>query len=131
MSVLALVRHGQASFSAADYDQLSPTGAVQAEQLGDYWLRLGMAFDEVYVGPRLRHRQTAACVAARYRLSGHPWPEPIVLAELDEYDLDGLLGRLVPALAQQDGVFAELVGIHRSSTGEHERARSFQRMFEA
>ena len=39
MSVLTLVRHGQASFFAADYDRLSPAGEGQARHLGDYWAR--------------------------------------------------------------------------------------------
>jgi broad specificity phosphatase PhoE len=130
MSVLMLVRHGQASFSAADYDQLSPAGAAQAERLGDYWSRQAGDIDEVYIGPRRRQQQTAELAGARYRSAGRSWPDPIVLEELDEYDLGGLLGRLAPALARQDRAFAELSAAHRGSTGPDERARSFQRMFE-
>jgi broad specificity phosphatase PhoE len=130
MSTLVLVRHGQASFSSDDYDRLSPTGEAQARQLGDYWLRQAEGFDEVYVGPRWRQQQTANLVGGRYRWADRPWPEAVVLDELDEYNLDGLLGRLAPALAAQDVAFAELLAAHRASTGEDERARSFQRMFE-
>ena len=36
MSVLA-IRHGQASFGAENYDQLSERGAVQSQRLGT-WL---------------------------------------------------------------------------------------------
>jgi broad specificity phosphatase PhoE len=132
MSVLVLVRHGQASFSSDDYDRLSLTGEAQARQLGDHWLRQAQVFDEVYIGPRCRQQQTADLVAGRYRSAGRPWPDPVILEELDEYNLDGLLGRLAPALARQDRAFAELAAAHRGSTGqdERERARSFQRMFE-
>ncbi|MFP2905716.1 histidine phosphatase family protein [Pyxidicoccus sp. 3LFB2] len=35
MGVVYLVRHGQASFGAADYDQLSETGLAQARVLGE------------------------------------------------------------------------------------------------
>ena len=130
MSVLVLVRHGQASFSSDDYDRLSPTGEAQARRLGDYWLRQAEVFDEVYVGPRRRQQQTADLVGAGYRSAGRPWPEPVVLPELDEYDLEGLMGRLAPALARQDRGFEELRAAHSRSAGESERARSFQRMFE-
>jgi len=34
MGTLYLVRHGQASFGAANYDQLSPLGQQQCGQLG-------------------------------------------------------------------------------------------------
>jgi broad specificity phosphatase PhoE len=130
MSVLVLVRHGQASFFADDYDQLSPAGEAQASRLGDYLSSRTEVFDDVYVGPRRRQQRTAELVGERYRAAGGRWPEPVVLAELDEYDLGGLLGRLAPRLALRDPGFADLVASYRASTGEHDRARSFQRMFE-
>jgi broad specificity phosphatase PhoE len=130
MSVLVLVRHGQASFFADDYDVLSPAGEAQARRLGDYWSSRDEVFDEVYVGPRRRQQRTAELVGARYQTAGRSWPEPVVLAELDEYDLGGLVGRLSPALVEQDHAFADLVSAYRASTGEHDRARSFQLMFE-
>ena len=65
MSVLVLVRHGQASFSADDYDRLSPAGEAQARRLGDYWTRQAEVFDEVYVGPRRRQQQTADLVGGQ------------------------------------------------------------------
>ena len=37
MGMLYLVRHGQASFGAADYDQLSELGARQCEALGRWF----------------------------------------------------------------------------------------------
>jgi broad specificity phosphatase PhoE len=131
MSTLALVRHAQASFFADDYDRLSPAGEAQARHLGDYWASRGEVFHEVYAGPRQRQRQTAELVGAQYRQAGLPWPEPVVLADLDEYDIAGLVERLAPALARSDRTFAELADAYRGSTGEHERARSFQRVFEA
>ncbi len=39
-----LIRHGQASFGADDYDVLSPTGIRQAEILGDHLLNLRRPF---------------------------------------------------------------------------------------
>ena len=36
MGSIYLIRHGQASFGADDYDVLSPLGVRQAEVLGDH-----------------------------------------------------------------------------------------------
>jgi broad specificity phosphatase PhoE len=130
MSVLALVRHAQASFFTDDYDRLSPVGVAQARELAAFWARASETFDEVYVGPRRRQRQTVETVAERYRQAGLDWPEAVVMPELDEYDITGLLSRLVPSLAQRDSAFEELVAAYHDS-GEQHRGARFQRMFEA
>src|SRR5690349_10521482 len=102
MSSLALVRHAQASFHADDYDQLSPLGQRQAVNLGEAWVRQGRKFDEVFVGPRVRQRQTVELVATCYERGGLVFPKPTELPELDEYDLSGILQTLAPEFAQQD-----------------------------
>jgi broad specificity phosphatase PhoE len=131
MSFLTLVRHGQASFFADDYDRLSPLGETQAALLGDHWAVLrGLKFDEVYTGPRARQRRTAEIVGERYREAGLHWPQPVTLPELDEYDLNGLVGKLIPDLMGRDPAFSDLVQSYQGSKGETGRTRSFQRMFE-
>lgn len=85
MSTLCLVRHGQASAHAADYDQLSPLGEEQGRVLGEYWAETGQLFDRVYLGPLKRHRQTLDAVTAVYKHRGLDWPEPTPLPELDEH----------------------------------------------
>ena len=45
MSVLYLVRHGQASFGRENYDRLSKRGVEQARIVGDYFIRTGLRFD--------------------------------------------------------------------------------------
>ena len=130
MSVLALVRHAQASFFSDEYDRLSPAGEAQARRLGDYWAGRGEVFSEAFVGPRRRQQRTADLVADSFRRAGLPWPEPLVLPELDEYDLAGLLDRLAPALARQDPAFERLMAVYRLSKGGVERTRTFQQMFE-
>jgi broad specificity phosphatase PhoE len=130
MSSLTLVRHAQASFFADHYDQLSPLGDKQSRTLGQHWAREQRVFDEAYAGPRSRHQQTAAAVAEGYRQAGGSFPEPVVLTELDEYDLSGILNRLAPELARNDHDFAALFERQRHGATEREQARSFQRMFE-
>ena len=130
MSMLTLVRHGQACFFAADYDRLSDLGEKQAVLLGEHWARLGLGFDEVYTGPRVRQRQTADLIGDGLRRPGLPWPDPVVLSELDEYDLEGLFKRLAPELARQRTEFAGLVESYQGSRGDAEQLRRFQKMFE-
>lgn len=85
MGQLVLVRHGQASFFGRNYDSLSPIGFEQSRALGEHWATHGVAFDRVWIGPRLRHRQTHDAVAAVYRERGLPWPTPVELPDLDEH----------------------------------------------
>lgn len=63
MGTLYLVRHGQASFGAADYDQLSPLGHQQCVKLGEYWRARGLRFDAVLTGSLKRHAQSFAGIA--------------------------------------------------------------------
>lgn len=130
MSWLTLVRHTQASFHADHYDQLSPLGERQAELLGETWVRQRREFTEAFAGPRSRQRHTAEIVATCYRRAGIPFPNLVVLEELDEYDLSGILQNLAPALVQQDRDFARLFNGQRRGATDRDRERSFQAMFE-
>jgi broad specificity phosphatase PhoE len=131
MSVLTLVRHSQASLFADDYDALSPLGETQARLLGEFWARRRIGFDEVYCGPRARQRRTAEIVGSAFAQAGTTWPEAVVLPELDEYDLSGILHTLGPDLARQDPAFAELLARYRRDEAGPDRERSFRRVFEA
>ena len=64
---LLLVRHGQASYGAADYDQLSERGWEQSRRLGHWLARGGHRFTTVVVGGMRRHRQTAEAVAEGFK----------------------------------------------------------------
>ena len=59
MSMLHLVRHGQASAGTHDYDRLSPLGRYQSELLGQWWVKQGFSPDHSYHGSLLRQRDTA------------------------------------------------------------------------
>lgn len=59
MGVLLLVRHGQASFGAADYDVLSETGWEQGRLLGGWLRERGATPTAVVRGGMRRHRETA------------------------------------------------------------------------
>ncbi len=63
MGVVLLVRHGQASFGADDYDVLSETGWEQSRLLGRYLADRGVTPDVVLRGDMRRHRETAEGMA--------------------------------------------------------------------
>lgn len=130
MSMMTLIRHGQASFFASDYDQLSSLGEEQSRLLGRFWGSYGYRIDEVYTGPRLRQQQTAELIGESFRQAGGDWPNPVVLAGLDEYDLQGFIQHLAPALADRNSHFASLVEAYQQSLPQPDRVRSFQSMFE-
>jgi broad specificity phosphatase PhoE len=81
MSVLLLLRHGQASFGTADYDLLTELGERQSVETGLHFARAGTGFDEVQIGPRRRHSATATAALSQMRDA----PTPITLGGLDEF----------------------------------------------
>ena len=92
MGTLYLVRHGQASFGAANYDQLSTLGRQQAVRLGEYWRSKGQSFDAVITGTLHRHTQTWEGIAEG--LQGTP--TPLQLPGLNEYDSLALIRAIHP-----------------------------------
>lgn len=71
MGTLTLVRHGQASFGAANYDQLSTVGELQSARLGAYLAQQSLRFDAVYHGSLQRHHQTWAGIATHLPIEGN------------------------------------------------------------
>ena len=100
MSRLILVRHAQASFGSAEYDQLSPLGEEQARRLGAHWAAQGILFDQVFVGPKRRHQHTAELVGKAITQAGLTWPKPVALPELDEYAGLEVFRAALPELAK-------------------------------
>ena len=92
MGTLYLVRHGQASFGADNYDQLSELGQRQSERLGRYWAERGLRFDAVLMGTLARHAQTWQGIAKGAGLDLQPllWPG------LNEYDSHAVIRAVLP-----------------------------------
>ena len=86
MSILYLIRHGQASFGRHDYDRLSDNGRVQSRIVAEHLCRLGTKFDAVYTGTLNRQRQTYETMAEVYAQKQNPLPDAQLIPELDEYD---------------------------------------------
>ncbi|MET0601734.1 MAG: histidine phosphatase family protein [Baekduia sp.] len=107
---ILLVRHGQASYGADDYDVLSETGWRQAEVLAAEHARRGLTFDIVVSGGLRRQQGTAEVLA---RAAGTPVE---IDPGWDEYDADDILthhartdvrldaepGTAVPAVSSRD-----------------------------
>jgi broad specificity phosphatase PhoE len=91
MSVLLLVRHGQASWGAADYDVLSELGHEQSRRLGTHLAGQGVRPSRVWTGGLRRHDETvestmgAACWSADV-VTDRGWSEFDHVELLRRYD---------------------------------------------
>jgi len=103
MGEIYLVRHGQASFGAADYDQLSPLGEEQSRILGRWHASQGLPIDGVALGGLKRHRQTAEAWAAQMPDAPDPslWT---IDPGFDEYDHREMLMRAHPEARDEAGL---------------------------
>jgi len=106
MSAIYLIRHGQASFAAQDYDLLSALGEAQARVLGESLVARKLRPDLIVCGRMRRHQQTATgCL----QMMGLPprWDED---AAWDEYDHNDVLGGLDAQFRTHPGIAAALAG---------------------
>lgn len=95
MPTILLVRHGQASFGAADYDALSPRGVRQAQLLGAAFERRGVRVDRLATGTMRRQVETAAALGA-----------PVAAAvdeRWNEYDANEVLAHHSDSAMRLDG----------------------------
>jgi len=130
MALLTLVRHGQASYLQNNYDRLSPLGERQARILGEYWLRSGAVFDQVYHGPACRHRQTGEIAGEVFREAGADWPVPVTLAELDEYAGIEVMRTFLPGLMETHEDIRALEAEFRQAADQNHAFRVFDRLFQ-
>ncbi|TWG12343.1 broad specificity phosphatase PhoE [Actinoplanes teichomyceticus] len=120
MARLLLVRHGQASFGADDYDALSALGHEQARTLGRVLAARGVRPTLVLRGTMRRHQETLAGL-----LDGLGAPAPAeVDAGWDEFDFQHVVEIHRPLYRDRAAMMAEL----------HVRERpeqAFQEVFDA
>jgi broad specificity phosphatase PhoE len=124
MGSIYLIRHGQASFGEADYDQLSANGEKQSRILAAHLLRVGHRFDQVFSGSMKRHHQTAKETLDLYRSRGMSLPDPVVRDAFNEYDSFGIWNAQVPMMLEEDPSLQEQLEKVFSDR------KSFQRLFE-
>ena len=92
MGTVYLVRHGQASFGADNYDMLSALGRRQCVRLGEYFRHKGIRFDAALVGTLERQKQSLACIAEGLQSE----PEPLSWPGLNEYDSKAVVQAIHP-----------------------------------
>jgi broad specificity phosphatase PhoE len=101
MGTLFLVRHGQASFGADDYDNLSTLGHQQSVRLGDYWRSKGLSFDAALVGTLKRQTQTLAGILQGMQLAHSMASSTLVWPGLNEYDSKAVIEAIHPGPLQK------------------------------
>lgn len=115
MSVLYLVRHGQAG-TRENYDSLSDLGRDQARLLGEYFAQQRIQFDAVYSGALSRQQATAAETL--------PGANVVVDPGWDEFDLAQVYTEYAPHLAAADAAFRrefdEMQAALEASQGAHD-----------
>ncbi|QOL81758.1 histidine phosphatase family protein [Pseudooceanicola spongiae] len=87
MGILYLIRHGQASFGAADYDVLSDIGHEQSQALGAWFAAQGVRPDRTVHGGLRRQRETLEGILRGMGQSAEPEIHP----GLSEFDFKALL----------------------------------------
>jgi len=92
MGTLYLVRHGQASFGAEDYDNLSELGHKQSVRLGEYFAGKGLHFDGLIAGTLRRHKQTLEGILRGMNRQG----EHLAWDGLNEYDSEAVIATVHP-----------------------------------
>ena len=85
MGLVILVRHGQASFGADDYDVLSETGWEQGRRLGAWMRGRGVEPTTVVQGGMRRHRETAEAAGWTGVRTDPDWDELDHLAVVATY----------------------------------------------
>jgi broad specificity phosphatase PhoE len=125
MSMITMIRHGQASFGKEDYDQLSPLGERQAHILAQHFLATGFQPDAVYSGTMARQTATALEVLSVYRAANRKVPELEMLSSFNEYDTAAIVRALFPNMVKEDpSLRDELAKMYVSKD-------SFKKVFEA
>ncbi|WP_160286575.1 histidine phosphatase family protein [Pseudomonas knackmussii] len=123
MGSIYLIRHGQASFGADDYDVLSPTGVRQAEILGEHLAGLGLRLDRCLAGDLRRQRHTAEAALQRMAAAGLAVPDLEIDAAFNEFEADAVIRAHLDDLLE-----IEPQALHILRNAAQHRAE-FQRLF--
>lgn len=121
MATIYVIRHGQASFGAENYDKLSELGCRQARVVGEYFRDTGVRFDAVYSGDLSRQRETARLV-----LESQPAEVPHHIdPRFNEVRNDEQIQLLTPVVIERDPAIRALI---EKGLGE---SKDYQKVIEA
>lgn len=119
MGSIYLIRHGQASFGAEDYDVLSTLGEQQSSLLGSHLAQSGLRLDRAISGSLLRQSHTGRLVLEQLEQAPALETDPA----FNEFDAEGVIRALLPALLPHEPNAVEIM-----RNAAHNRAE-FQRLF--
>jgi len=117
MATIYLIRHGQASFGADDYDKLSELGCRQAQVVGEYLRDSAIRFDAVYSGDLLRQRETAQLAIASQPIEVTHQIDP----RFNEIQNDEQVKYLIPEVVKTHPAIQELVDRGLSSSKDYQK----------
>ncbi len=124
MGSIYLIRHGQASFGAENYDVLSPLGFQQSAALGDYLNQLGIRFDRCVSGELNRQQDTARATLKQMAPRGESQlPALEIDAAFNEFRADEVI-----RAHMDDLLAAEPKAMHVFANAANHRPE-FQRLF--
>lgn len=117
MATIYMVRHGQASFGAENYDKLSELGCRQAHVTGEYFRDNNIHFDAVYSGDLSRQRETARLAIASQpaEVTHH------IDSRFNEIQNDEQLKCLMPEVLKQNSAVQALVEKGLSSSKDYQK----------
>ncbi|MFO7704114.1 MAG: histidine phosphatase family protein [Halopseudomonas sp.] len=120
MGSIYLIRHGQASLGAANYDVLSPMGIQQSEILGEHFQQAGLRFDRSYAGEMQRQIDTG-----KHALAKMPGSDQQIRCEpaFNEYAADTVMHTYLPKVAETEPDAMHYV----QNAGQYRK--EFQRIF--
>jgi broad specificity phosphatase PhoE len=90
MPTILLIRHGQASFGAADYDALSATGFEQVAVVADHLSTRGLNVRRIVSGQMRRQRESAMPAAERFAV------ELVIDPRWDECAMEAIVANYSP-----------------------------------
>lgn len=123
MGSIYLIRHGQASFGAENYDVLSPLGVQQAEILGDYLIETGVTLSACFSGEMLRQTDTALIALSRFTDARLATPVLTIDRAFNEIDVGAVIRLIAPKMIEQEANALESLRNPLQDTAE------FQRLF--
>ena len=124
MGSIYLIRHGQASFGAENYDVLSPLGFQQSAALGDYLDQMGIRFDRCVSGELNRQQDTARATLQQMSFRVESQLPPLVIdAAFNEFRADEVIR------AHMDDLLAVEPGAMQVFANAANHRAEFQRLF--
>ena len=120
MADLLIIRHGQASFGAENYDQLSALGQHQADLTGEFLSQSGVQLSAAFSGDLSRQRETGERILAQLEDA----PSLVIDPRFNEVQTDEQVAVMTPLLCEQDPRFAALMA------DMNKDSKSFQKIIE-